>query len=114
MKSINSINGIPLHYARLTSHPYGTIGEQRNFMIENKFLKVLENAFDEVFTLCPLGPPKAITTAGIFVAKSGQHGHGQAFDLDAIFWKDKTLVTLNFVHQKLLYLGIESILRKHF
>lgn len=114
MKSINSINGIPLHYARLTNHPYGTRGEQRYFSIDNNFLKVLEKAFEEVFRLCPLGLPEAITTAGIFVDKAGQHGHGRAFDLDAIFWKDKTLVTLNFVHQKLLYLGIESILRKHF
>jgi hypothetical protein len=114
MKSINSINGIPLHYARLTNHPYGTIGEQRYFSIDDDFLKILEKAFDEVFKRCPLGPPVAITTAGIFVAKSGQHGHGSAFDLDAIFWKDTTLVTLNFVHQKQLYLGIESILRKHF
>lgn len=114
MKSINSINGIPLHYARLTNHPYGTIGEQRHFSIDDNFLKVLEDTFEEVFNHCPLGLPDAITTAGIFVAKSGQHAHGCAFDLDAIFWKEKSLVTLNFVHQKLLYLGIESILRKHF
>ena len=114
MKTINQINGIPLHYARLTNHPYGTRGEQRNFSIDESFLPVLENALQEVFTHCPLGVPEVITTAGIFVDKPGQHGHGKAFDLDAIFWRNETLVTANFIHQKELYLGIESFLRKHF
>lgn len=114
MKSINKINGIPLHYARLTNHPYGTRGEQRSFSIDESFLVVLEKAFKEIFDNCPLGKPEVITTAGIFVNKPGQHGHGTAFDLDALFWKNDALVTLNFVHQKELYLGIESFLRKHF
>nr|WP_321225700.1 hypothetical protein [uncultured Psychroserpens sp.] len=114
MKAINSINNIPLHYARLVNHPYGTRGEQRNFSIDSNFHEVLKDAFDEVFANCPLGKPEVVTTAGIFVNKPGQHGHGTAFDLDAIFWKDKTLVTKNFIHQKELYLGVESFLRKHF
>lgn len=114
MKTINQIHGIPLHYARLTNHPYGTRGEQRNFLVDEDFLSILENAFQEVFEHCPLGIPEVITTAGIFVDKPGQHGHGKAFDLDAVFWRDETLVTSNFIHQKELYLGIESFLRKHF
>lgn len=114
MKTINQIHGIPLHYARLTNHPYGTRGEQRNFAIEERFLDTLKEALQEVFEHCPLGIPEVITTAGIFVDKPGQHGHGKAFDLDAIFWRDETLVTTNFIHQKELYLGIESFLRKHF
>lgn len=114
MKQINQINEIPLHYARLTNHPYGTRGEQRNFLIDEDFLAILEKALEEVFEHCPLGIPEVITTAGIFVNKPGQHGHGKAFDLDAVFWKEETLVTLNFIHQKELYLGMESFLRKHF
>ncbi|MGJ8744945.1 hypothetical protein [Polaribacter sp.] len=114
MKTINKINGIPLHYARLTNHPYGTRGMQRNFSVDESFLIILQKAFKEIFDNCPLGKPEVITTAGIFVDKPGQHGHGTAFDLDAIFWGNDTLITLNFVHQKELYLGIESFLRKHF
>ena len=114
MKTINSINNIPLHYARLTNHPYGTRGKQLNFSVDESFLTVLEAAFKEVFDNCPLGIPEVITCGGIFVNKPGQHGHGSAFDLDAIFWHNQSLVTLNFVHQKQLYLGIESFLRKHF
>jgi len=114
MKTINTINGIPLHYARLTNHPYGTRGEQRQFKIDAQFLKTLEAAFEEVFLNCPLGKPEIITTAGILVNKPGMHGHGKAFDIDAIFWKDNSLVTSNFIHQKELYIGIECFLRKHF
>ena len=114
MKTINKINSIPLHYARLTNHPYGSRGEQRNFSINDGFLNILEAAMEEVFEHCPLGKPQVITTAGIFVDKPGQHGHGKAFDLDAIFWENETLITMNFLHQKELYLGIESFLRKHF
>lgn len=114
MKTIQNINDIPLHYARTTYHTYGTRGEQRNFQVEETFLDILKTAFKEVFENCPLGIPEVITTAGIYVNKIGQHSHGRAFDLDAIFWKNESLVTLNFIHQKELYLGIESFLRRHF
>lgn len=114
MKSINSINGIPLHDARLINHPYGSKGEEPNFLIDEGVLIILKKALQEVFEHCPLGVPEIITTAGIFVNKPGQHSHGKAFDLDAVFWEEKTLITMNFVHQKELYLGIESFLRKHF
>ena len=114
MKTVNHVNNIPLHYARTTAHPYGSRGLQRNFQVETSFYKTLETAFKEVFDNCPFGKPEVLTTAGIFVNKPGQHGHGKAFDLDAIFWSGTTLVTMNFLHQKLLYLGVESFLRKHF
>ncbi|WP_298899137.1 hypothetical protein [uncultured Psychroserpens sp.] len=114
MKTINAINGIALHYARLPQHPYGTIGRPQDFKVEEGFFEILKTAFDEVFTNCPLGKPNVITCAGILVNKPGHHGLGKAFDLDAIFWDDHTLITNNFIHQKELYLGIESYLRKHF
>ncbi len=114
MTTINQINGIPLHYARTPQHPYGTIGRQRNFSIEDTFHEALKACFTELFETCPLGIPNAITCAGIQVNKPGQHGQGRAFDLDAIFWEDYTLITRNFHQDKILYLGIESYLRKHF
>lgn len=114
MIAVNKVNGIPLHYARLIDHPYGTRGIQRNFSVEPDFFNIVEAALKEVFDNCPYGIPEVITTAGIFVNKPGQHGHGKAFDLDAIFWKDTSIVAMNFLHQKQLYLAIESFLRKHF
>lgn len=114
MKAINVINGIDLHYARTTKHPYGSYGVQHSFLVEETFLKTLKIAFKEVFANCPLGKPNVITCAGILTHKPGQHGKGKAFDLDAIFWDNHQLVTIDFIHQKELYLGIESFLRKHF
>jgi hypothetical protein len=114
MKKVNAINNITLHYARLPQYPYGTSGKPYNFYIEDSFLKLLETAFKDVFIHCPLGRPDIITSAGTLVGKAGEHGSGKAFDLDAIFWKDHQLITNNYIHQKELYLGIESFLRKHF
>ena len=114
MISIDQINKIPLHYARTDEHPYGTIGYRSSFYVEKDLNKTLKSCFRELFKACPLGTPKAITTAGIQVNKPGQHGPGRAFDLDAIFWEDYTFVTNNFRQDPILYLGIESYLRKHF
>jgi len=112
--SINQINGIPLHYARTTQHPYGSIGRQQNFLVEEDFHRELEKCFGELFLHCPLGEPKVLTCAGIFVNKSGQHGHAKAFDLDAIFWEDYSLIAKNFTQDAILYLGLESFYRKYF
>ncbi|TXE15472.1 hypothetical protein ES692_16560 [Psychroserpens burtonensis] len=114
MNTINAIYGIDLHYARTTDHPYGAIGVQRSFEIDDGFLIILKAALKDVFDHCPLGKPNVITTAGIEVGKPVQHRQGKAFDLDAIFWDNHSLVTNNVVHQNLLYLGIESFLRKYF
>jgi len=114
MKKINAINNIALQYARLPQYPYGTTGKPYDFYIEDAFFKQLETAFDEIFVHCPLGKPDIITSAGTLVGKKGQHGSGKAFDLDAIFWKDHKIIANNYIHQKELYLGIESFLRKHF
>jgi hypothetical protein len=48
------------------------------------------------------------------VNKSGYHGMGRAFDLDAIFWPGKTFVTKQFEDYPNFYLAVEAILRKHF
>lgn len=114
MKKVNAINDIALHYARLPQYPYGSTGKPYDFYIEDTFLKQLQNAFEEVFKHCPLGKPEIITSAGTLVGKAGEHGSGKALDLDAIFWKGHQLVAHNYIHQKELYLGIESFLRKHF
>lgn len=114
MKKINAINNIKLHYARLPQYPYGTSGKPYDFHVDDAFFTQLETAFNEVFANCPLGKPNIITSAGTLVAKPGTHGSGKAFDLDAIFWDDHQIVANNYIHQKELYLGIESFLRKHF
>jgi len=115
MKTINSISGIQLNYARESQNPYGSIGRPASFQIEEYFYTELADCINDVFEECPLGKPKIITCAGIYVDKpNSHHRHGKAFDLDACFWDDYNLITKNFFHDYELYLGIESLLRKHF
>lgn len=114
MVTINQINDVPLHYARTVTHPYGTRGVQHKFQVQPAFLETLKNCFTEIIENNPLGKPEVVTCGGVFVDKPGSlHNRGRAFDLDAIFWKDYTLLADNFLFDYELYLGIESFLRKH-
>ncbi len=115
MVYVSEINGIPLHYARTPNHPYGTEGYNASYPVQETFLRKLKICFQELFQHHPLGVPRIITCAGIFVNKpNSQHNRGRAFDLDAIFWDDYRFITKNFLFDYELYLGTESFLRKHF
>ena len=118
MENINQISGIKLHYARETQYPYGSQGRPITFSIESGFKNQLTQCFDELFSNCPLGKPNIITCAGIYTPSnsnsSSQHIFGKAFDIDAAFWNNRVLITKKFLHNKDLYLGMESYLRLHF
>ena len=114
LKKVKAIDGIPLHYARTQAHPYGSRGIPVTFRMEKKFHATLVTCIEELFAACPLGKPEVITSAGTFVNKPGAHGRGTAIDIDAIFWKDFTLVTRSYPTNTELYLGVESFLRRHF
>ncbi len=114
-KSFDNLNGVPLHYAREPIAPYGTIGKKFTFYATKSFHSKLEKCFDELFSLCPLGKPEVITTAGTFVDKPrSYHRLGRAFDLDGIFWPSKTFITINYPADRPFYLAVEAIIRKHF
>lgn len=114
-KSFSDILGVPVHYAREPIAPYGTRGQQMIFFSTNQFFDRLERFMQDLIDLCPLGKPETIVTAGAFVDKpNSQHQHGQALDIDGIFWSNHSFITKNYPSQKHFYLGIEAILRKHF
>jgi len=118
LDQITNISGIKLHYARDTQYPYGTRGRPTTFSVERSFNRKLIQCFEELFDACPLGRPGIITCAGIFNPNHNNshstHRTGKAFDFDAAFWANHTLITKKFHHNKELYLGIECFLRKHF
>src|SRR6185436_7057933 len=88
--------GVPVHYDRLASpHHYGSRGKARNFHCKTDFEPLLDAAFRDVWLYTGLGKAEVITSAGAYVNKPGQHGQGRAFDIDGIFWSDKTFVTLH-------------------
>ena len=106
---------VPVHYDRKPPNfGLGTRGTPGTWHCTTSFEKKLDNCFVELWEKCPLGKADVICTAGAWVNKSGMHGMGRAFDLDAIFWGDRMVLALNYPNDRIAYLGIESILRKHF
>ena len=114
--STTRLGDVPVHYARYADqrYSYGTRGKPYTFYCLSEFETKLDNCFKEIWQVCPLGPAEVITSAGAYVNKSGAHGLGRGFDLDALFWADHTLVTLHYPQNRSFYLGVEAVLRKHF
>ncbi|MPZ87394.1 MAG: hypothetical protein GEU81_04835 [Nitriliruptorales bacterium] len=112
-KAFSDITGTPTNYARTTRQDYGTRGRRATFHCTSRFYNVMTAAFRELWEVCPLGRAQVIVCAGAYVNKPGQHGRGQAFDLDALFWAHRSLVALNYPSDSRFYLGVESILRRH-
>jgi len=110
----NSVAGVPTHYARAPVAQYGTIGVVRTFHCTHLFFNKLDACFAELWRVSPHGRAQAVVSAGGQVDKPGSHGDGRAFDIDAIFWPGKTLVTRDFPTDQNYYLGVEAVLRKHF
>jgi hypothetical protein len=109
----NSIAGVPVHYARSPVADYGTKGKQYTFYCNDKFFEKLESFVMEFSAR--FGKPEVITSAGAYVAKSGWHGKGMAFDFDGFFWKDTKFVTLDgYKTDPTFYMAVEALLRKHF
>ena len=111
-----ALAGVPIHYARYADsrYAYGTRGKPYKFYATEAFERKLEACFDDLWETCPYGQAEVITSAGAYVNKMGYHGKGRAFDLDAIFWHDRTFITRDYPLQKEFYLGVEAVLRKHF
>ena len=122
--NFTELAGVPVHYDRYSDpnddskpHPefgYGTRGKSYRFYCSNSFQPKLEACFAELWEKCPHDKAEVITSAGAYVKKAKMHGRGRAFDLDAIFWKDREFITINYPIDPVFYSGVEAILRKHF
>lgn len=111
----NEIAGVPVHYDRFPPpYNYGTRGLPYKFYAAHGFIRKLNTCFEELWMLCPYGRAQIITSAGAYVDKPGWHGKGMAFDLDGIFWKTKDFLGLSYSEDTKFYLGVNSILLKHF
>ena len=109
-----TLNGVAVHYDRPPLAPYGSRGVAYDFFATTDFEHTLDAFFAELESVCPFGRPEVITSAGAWVNKPLYHGSGEAFDLDGIHWANKKFITLDFPDDRRFYLGVESILRKHF
>lgn len=111
------LGGVTVHYDRTNREEYGTRGRPATFHATTEFEAKLDACFVELWNLCPLGRAEIITSAGAYTNKPGQHGAGAAFDIDGIFWANKTFVTLHDGYNgrdRKLYLAVEAVLRRHF
>ena len=113
-----TLSGIPVHYDRFPSpNDYGTRGQPYRFYATPSFEDKLDHCFDDLWGICSNGRAELITSAGAFVDKPSFHGQGRAFDLDGIFWANRTFITFKDGYQRndrKFYFGVEAVLRKHF
>ncbi len=114
--SFTHLAGVAVHYDRFEDPQfgYGTRGKPLRFHATEVFEQKLQTFFGELWDVCPLGRAEVITSAGAFVDKPGAHGQGRGFDIDGIFWSDRTFLTLHYPQDRRFYLAVESVLRKHF
>lgn len=114
--TFSTLADVPVHYDRYRddTHGYGTRGRPVTLHCTAAFEEKLDACFQELWDVCPFGEAEVIATAGAFVDKPGAHGQGRAFDLDAIFWEEKTFVTRDYPRERPFYLAVEAVLRKHF
>lgn len=114
--SFTHLAGVPVHYDRFQDpqFTYGTRGKPFRFHCTEGFQQKLEAFFGELWDVCPLGRAEVITSAGAYVDKPGDHGLGRGFDIDGIFWENRTFITKQYPQDRRFYLGVEAVLRKHF
>jgi hypothetical protein len=126
----DSAGGVPCYYARVNA-AYGDLSKctpSRVRRISPRFLPTLSGAIQEVAWACygGLGELVAITSGGAAVPQSAKRGprdrhvRGIAFDLGGLHWKHHVLTCLEVAKpprdrdQLLIYLAVESTLRKWF
>jgi hypothetical protein len=110
LQSFTRLAGIPIHYARAPSAPYGTRGKPRKVRLAGGTRERFESCFAELREIA--GKPDCIVSGGCYVNKPGRHGQGRAMDIDSIWWPGWHVVTK--VGITIRYLGVEAVLRRHF
>ena len=110
-----TLAGVPVLYDRQNSGDYGVRGIAIDFNVPQEFEDTLDACFNDLWRICPLGRAQTILSAGTFSNRPpSQHALGRAMDIDAILWTERRFVTLNYPRDEVFYLGVESVLRRHF
>ncbi|MBT8428304.1 MAG: extensin family protein [Gammaproteobacteria bacterium] len=124
--TFDSIAGVPCYYAR-TNAAYADLDKctpGRRRKLHPTFLAICNAAIAEINMLTApyLGPLVALTSGGAYVEKPGAHRLGRGYDLGGLHWRAAFLTCLDVaqddpadqVDDYLLYLAVESVLRKWF
>ena len=120
----NNLDGVPLHYWRWTDGTAGQRTAHRTFASTGPFhqrLLVWRRDLDDLARrFGGLTGMDRIVTAGTFVDKPGQHGLGQAFDLDQVRWANGAITPYWREHASgdrrvvRRYLALDAVCRRHF
>ena len=120
----DQIDGVPLHYWRWTDGTAGRRTQQRTFASTNEFhdrlVRWVRDLRDLSWWFGGFQGMHQIVTAGLFVAKPGHHGLGQAFDLDQVVWANGAITPYAREHASTdrrvvrRYLALDAVCRRHF
>lgn len=120
----NTLDGTPLHYWRWTDGTAGSRSEQRTFASTYQFHDRLVAWVRDLRALAEahggLRGMQRIVSAGAFVNKPGQHGLGQAFDLDEVRWANGAISPYRRHHAASdraivrRFLALDAVCRRHF
>jgi hypothetical protein len=120
----DNIDGVPLYYWRWKDGTAGRRVERRTFAstpaFHDRLVRWARDLRDLSEQFGGLHGMDRIVTAGLFVNKPGQHGLGQAFDLDQVRWANGAVTPYAREHastdRRVLrrYLAVDAVSRRHF
>jgi hypothetical protein len=123
-RRFRDLDGIPLLYWRFTDGTAGRRTEQRTFAstaaFHDRLLAWVRDLRELSFRYGGFTQIQRIVTAGLFVAKPGQHGLGQAMDLDQVVWSNAAITPYHREHASpdltvaRRYLALDAVCRRHF
>ncbi len=123
-RHFNQLDGVPLHYWRWTDGTAGRRTAQRTFSSSAPFHDRLLGWVRDLKAMAQhhggLTGMNRIVSAGAYVNKPGQHGLGQAFDLDQVRWSNATITPYYREHSardllvRRRYLALDAVSRRHF
>jgi hypothetical protein len=118
------VDGTPLCFWRWSDGTAGQRVEQRSFAstaaFHERLVRWVRDLRDIAWRFGGWGGMQRIVTAGIFVDKPGQHGLGQAIDIDQVAWENGSITPYWLEHaspNRLVvrrYLALDAICRRHF
>ena len=116
---VTTLGGKPLLYDRKVNGHYGVTGVPFRPFMQQRFATESDACFTELFALFQAkGMPDVSHILSGGVGRSGTgtslHHRNRAFDLDGLVMDGGNWVADTFPQQPLIYLAIESILRRHF
>lgn len=123
-KRFNAIDGTPVYYWRWTDGTAGQRPQQRTFASTNAFYARLVVWVRDLRGLAERNGGfrslDRIVSAGAYVNKPGEHGRGQAIDIDQMRWSNAAVTPYNREHAardvtvRRRYLALDAVSRRHF